>query len=154
MHPYRNMIRVLVCTALLASSVAALKTILEHPFLRTESLTKGGKSMLENLRAIPQVGGIFDEQRIGRHTPNAPVLITSGINDDTVPYGQARRLAEDWCGAGAAVEFHSNPLPPILQGAVLPNHFGPQLIDGYGGAAAQFLMDRFADLPVAACAFD
>ena len=103
---------------------------------------------------IPEAGRIFDEQRIGERTPNAPVLITSGINDDTIPYGQARQLATDWCGQGASVEFRSNPLPPILQGAVLPNHFGPQLIDGYGGGAAQFLMDRFADVPLAACTFD
>ncbi|WP_256980371.1 lipase family protein [Rhodococcus sp. 14-2496-1d] len=129
-------------------------TILEHPFLRTETLTKDGKSMLENLRGIPQAGAIFDEQRIGRSTPNAPVMITSGINDDTVPYGQARQLAYDWCALGARVEFRTNSLPPILQGAVLPNHFGPQLIDGYGGEAAQFLMDRFADLPLAACSVD
>jgi len=45
-------------------------------------------------------------------------------------------------------------LPPILQGAVLPNHFGPQLIDGYGGAAAKFLMDRFADVPTASCSIE
>ena len=129
-------------------------TILERPFLRTESLTKDGKSLLENVRTIPEAGRIFDEQRIGERTPNAPVLITSGINDDTIPYGQARQLALDWCGQGASVDFRSNQLPPILQGVVLPNHFGPQLIDGYGGGAAQFLMDRFADVPLAACTFD
>ena len=129
-------------------------TILERPFLRTESLTRDGKSLLENVRTIPEAGRIFDEQRIGERTPNAPVLITSGINDDTIPYGQARQLALDWCGQGASVDFRSNQLPPILQGVVLPNHFGPQLIDGYGGGAAQFLMDRFADVPLAACTFD
>ncbi|WP_245154406.1 lipase family protein [Rhodococcus sp. 1R11] len=129
-------------------------TILKYPFLRTESLTIDGKSMLDNLGAIPQAGPILEAQRIGRSTPNAPVMITSGINDDTVPYGQARQLAQDWCGRGATVEFRTNPLPPILQGAVLPNHFGPQLIDGYGGAAATFLMDRFADVPMAICSID
>uniref|UniRef100_UPI003670E199 lipase family protein n=1 Tax=Rhodococcoides fascians TaxID=1828 RepID=UPI003670E199 len=129
-------------------------TILKYPFLRTESLTADGKSMLENLGTIPQAGRILEAQRIGRSTPNAPVMITSGLNDDTVPYGQARQLAQDWCGRGATVEFRTNPLPPILQGAVLPDHFGPQLIDGYGGAAAAFLMDRFADVPMAPCSID
>ncbi len=129
-------------------------TILEHPFLRTESLTEDGKSMLDNLKSIPEAGLILDEQRIGRSTPSAPVMITSGLNDDTVPYGQARQLATDWCERGASVEFRTNPLPPILQGGVLPNHFGPQLIDGYGGEASQFLMDRFADVPVTACTVD
>ncbi|MGB7235713.1 MAG: lipase family protein [Rhodococcus sp. (in: high G+C Gram-positive bacteria)] len=129
-------------------------TILSHPFLRTESLTADGKSMLDNLESIPEVGLILEEQRIGRGTPSAPVMITSGLNDDTVPYGQARQLATDWCERGASVEFRTNPLPPILSGAVLPNHFGPQLIDGYGGEASRFLMDRFADVPVTACTVD
>lgn len=129
-------------------------TILTHPFLRTESLTEDGRPMLENLRGIPQAGAIFDEQRISRAVPNAPVMITSGINDDTVPYGQARQLAQDWCEQGASIEFRSNPLPPILQGAVLPNHFGPQLIDGYGGAAARFMMDRFAEVPLTTCVLE
>lgn len=129
-------------------------TIGKYPFLRTESLTVDGKSMLENLRTIPQAGVILEAQRMGRSTPNAPVMITSGVNDDTVPYGQARQLAQDWCGRGGSVEFRTNPLPPILPGATLPNHFGPQLIDGYGGAAASFLMDRFADAPMAPCSLN
>lgn len=129
-------------------------TILQYPFLRTETLTKDGQSMLDNLRTIPEATAIFDEQRTGRTAPSAPVLITSGINDDTVPYDQARRLATQWCDGGAAVTFRSNPLPPILPGAVIPNHFGPQLIDGYGGAAAQFLLDRFAGVPTSGCTLE
>lgn len=129
-------------------------TILHHPFLRTESLTKDGRPMLENLETIPEAGRIFDEQRIGRGKPSAPVMITSGVNDDTVPYGQARQLAKDWCSQGAVVEFRTNPLPPIAPGLVLPNHFGPQLIDGYGGEASRFLMDRFADIPLTSCDID
>lgn len=126
-------------------------TILTYPFLRTETLTKDGRSMSENLRSVPEAGPIFEKLRTGTLRPSAPVLITSGINDDTVPYGQARELAEEWCGQGASVTFRSNPLPPILPGAVLPNHFGPQIIDGYGGAAAAYLMDRFADVPTDGC---
>lgn len=129
-------------------------TILKYPFLRTETLTKDGLSMSENLRSVPEAGPIFDKLRTGTLTPSAPVLITSGINDDTVPYGQARDLANEWCGQGASVTFRSNPLPPILPGAVLPNHFGPQIIDGYGGEAAAYLMDRFADVPTAGCSID
>ncbi len=126
-------------------------TILRHPFLRTESLTRDGRPLLENLGTIPEAGPILAQQRIGGLRPSAPVFVTSGRNDDTVPYGQARRLAEDWCGRGGAVTFLTDEIPPILTGAVLPNHFGPQLIDGYGGAAARYMMDRFADVPVNGC---
>ncbi|MEV0545127.1 lipase family protein, partial [Nocardia salmonicida] len=84
-----------------------------------------------------------------------PVLITSGLNDDTVPYGQARRLAEDWCGNGATVTFRTNDLPPILPGTTIPNHFGPEIIDGFGpDNAFTYLLDRLADKPVSGCNID
>ncbi|MBY6436216.1 lipase [Rhodococcus kroppenstedtii] len=126
-------------------------TILRHPFLRTDTLTRDGRPLLENLGTIPEAGPILAQQRIGNLRPSAPVFVTSGRHDDTVPYGQARRLAEDWCGRGGAVTFLTDEIPPILTGAVLPNHFGPQLIDGYGGAAARYMMDRFAGVPVSGC---
>ncbi|MGB6181860.1 MAG: lipase family protein [Rhodococcus sp. (in: high G+C Gram-positive bacteria)] len=129
-------------------------TIVKYPFLRTETLTKDGLSMAQNLTTIPEAAPIFDRQKIGTLTPSAPVLITNGVNDDTIPYGQARELASTWCDRGATVTFRTNTLPPILPGAVLPNHFGPQIIDGYGGAAASYLMDRFADVPVEGCSIE
>ncbi|MET0198041.1 lipase [Rhodococcus sp. 06-156-3C] len=124
--------------------------ILRHPFLRTETFTADHQPLLANLRTIPEAAPIFDEQRIGTLTPTTPVLVTSGRNDDTVPYEQARQLAVDWCDNGATVDFVSNDLPPILPGAVLPNHFGPDLIDGYGtGLALNYITDRLNDVPLA-----
>jgi acetyl esterase/lipase len=128
--------------------------ILQQPFLRTSSLTKDGKSLLENLDTIPEAAPIFAQQRIGTLTPSSPVFVTSGINDDTVPYGQVRQLAEEWCGKGADVTFRTDQLPPIAPGLVLPNHFGPELIDGLGtGGAVDYLLDRFANKPVSGCTF-
>ena len=98
---------------------------------------------------------ILDRQRIGTLTPTAPVLITSGINDDTVPYPQARQLANEWCGKGASVTFRTNGLPPILPGMALPNHFGPEIIDGFSPSGViPYLMDRLNDKPVAGCTVD
>ncbi|MFF0816224.1 lipase family protein [Rhodococcus sp. NPDC003318] len=120
--------------------------IVKHPFLRTSTLTVDGRPILDHMREIPEVVAVLDEQRIGRLTPTSPVLITSGLNDDTVPYGQARQLATDWSDRGAAVTFRTNELPPILPGATLLNHFGPLLIDGYGmDSAVTWLLDRLAD---------
>jgi pimeloyl-ACP methyl ester carboxylesterase len=129
--------------------------IFKQPFMRTSDLTVDHKSMLEHLYALPEAVKILDDQRIGTLRPNSPVLITSGRNDDTVPYGQARQLAQDWCAKGATVTFRTNNLPPILPGAVIPNHFGPELIDGFGtNNAIQYLVDRLDGKPVSGCTFD
>uniref|UniRef100_UPI001C224276 lipase family protein n=1 Tax=Nocardia alni TaxID=2815723 RepID=UPI001C224276 len=93
--------------------------------------------------------------RIGTLTPATPVLITSGLNDDTVPYPQARRLATDWCAKNATVTFRTNNLPPIAPGAVLPNHFGPELLDGYGtNGAIPWLLARLNGTPLSGCTFN
>nr|WP_306307300.1 lipase family protein [Nocardia takedensis] len=93
------------------------------------------------------IGGV-----VGSSRPATPVLITSGRNDDTVPYGQARQLALDWCAQGATVTFRTNELPPILPGATIPAHFGPELIEGFGpDNAVTYLLDRLADKPVSGC---
>lgn len=126
--------------------------IVRHPFLRTSSLTNDGRSLTTHLQAIPEAAPVLAELRVGSLTPATPVLITSGRNDDTVPYGQARHLAEEWCAKGATVTFRTNELPPILPGATIPNHFGPEMIDGFGpDNAVTYLLDRLADKPVTGC---
>lgn len=128
--------------------------VLKQPFLRTNSLTRDGRPLLDHLREYPEAMRALDEQRIGKRTPGSPVLITSGRNDDTVPYGQARQLASDWCAKGAKVTFRTNELPAILPGFTIPNHFGPEMIDGYGpNTAVGYLLDRLADKPVPTCTF-
>ncbi|MGV9408972.1 lipase family protein [Nocardia sp. NPDC003693] len=129
--------------------------IMRHPFLRTTGLTVDQRPLTEHLREIPEVSTILAQQRIGTLTPRSPVLITSGINDDTVPYAQTRTLADTWCGAGATVTFRTNHLPPILPKATLPNHFGPELIDGFGtNNAINYLLDRLNDVPLQGCTID
>ncbi|MFC9555679.1 lipase family protein [Rhodococcus sp. NPDC056960] len=123
--------------------------ITNQPFLHTSTYTNDHKSLLDNLRDIPEAGPVFDAQRLGTLTPSSPVLVTSGRNDDTVPYEQARQLAVDWCDRGANVTFRTNDLPPIAPGTTLPNHFGPELVDGYGtNGAVSYILDRFDDTPV------
>ncbi|MEV0292606.1 lipase family protein [Nocardia sp. NPDC050710] len=126
--------------------------ITRQPFLRTNSLTIDGRSLTEHLHAIPEAAPALAAMRVGNSTPTTPVLITSGINDDTVPYDQAHRLAEDWCAKGATVTFRTNDLPPIFPGATIPNHYGPEIIDGFGpDNAITYLLDRLADKPVSGC---
>ncbi|WP_084787248.1 lipase family protein [Nocardia sp. Root136] len=137
------------------SNACIVDLITTYPFLKTNSLTNDGRSLTEHLREMPEAAPVLAELRIGNSTPATPVLITSGLNDDTVPYGQARRLAEDWCGNGATVTFRTNDLPPILPGTTIPNHFGPEIIDGFGpDNAFTYLLDRLADKPVSGCSID
>jgi pimeloyl-ACP methyl ester carboxylesterase len=129
--------------------------IMRHPFMKTESLTNDGRPLSAHLAELPEAAPVLAELRIGNSAPPTPVLITSGRNDDTVPYGQARRLAEDWCARGATVTFRTNELPPILPGTTIPNHFGPEIIDGFGpDNAFIYLLDRLADKPVSGCSID
>ncbi|MFD4439912.1 lipase family protein [Nocardia sp. NPDC058519] len=129
--------------------------ITKQPFLETSSLTIDGRPLLEHLRDMPEAAPVLAELRAGSIAPPTPVLITSGLNDDTVPYNQARQLAEDWCARGATVTFRTNNLPPILSGATIPNHFGPELIDGFGpDNAITYLLDRLADKPISGCTLD
>ncbi|WP_432421147.1 lipase family protein [Nocardia cyriacigeorgica] len=129
--------------------------ITNHPFTRTSDLTVDGRPLLDHLRELPAADRMLREQRTGTLKPTSPVLITHGINDDTVPYSQGRRLAEDWCDKGATITFRTNHLPPIAPGTTFGNHFGPELIDGFGpDNAISYLLDRLAGKPVQGCTFD
>ena len=135
-----------------ASNECIGDVILKHPFMRTNSMTRDHRSLLENLQSEPIAMRAIDDQRIGRLAPTSPVLITSGINDDTVPYGQARQLATDWCGKGAPITFRTNNFPVLLPSTTIPGHFGPEIVDAYvANNVIPYLMDRLADKPVAGC---
>ncbi|TCJ97546.1 lipase family protein [Nocardia alba] len=137
------------------SNTCVADLILRYPFQRTNAWTIDGRSLSEHLINMPEAAPVLAELRLGSRKPTTPVLITSGRNDDTVPYGQAHRLAEEWCGQGATVTFRTNELPPILSGATIPNHFGPEIIDGFGpDNAFIYLLDRIADKPVGGCSID
>ncbi len=128
--------------------------IFKQPFLHSSEFTADHQPLLGHLEAIPAAAKILSDQRIGTLTPTTPVLITSGLNDDTVPYPQARQLAVDWCAKNATVAFRTNDLPPILPGAVLPNHFGPELLDGYGtNGAIPWILARLNGTPLSGCTF-
>ncbi|NLU83505.1 lipase family protein [Rhodococcus sp. HNM0569] len=105
--------------------------ILKQPFLNTSDLTVDGRSMLDWLGEIPEAGPVLADQKIGKRVPTAPVLITNGVNDDTIPYEQSRRLADDWCGQGGDITFDTNDMPAIAPGLTIPDHFGPQIVDAY-----------------------
>lgn len=120
------------------------ETIAGFGFQQTSDFTRTGEPLDVVLGRLPQVQQILVEQRIGGRTPNVPVLLQHGTQDDTVPYGQGRQLALDWCEKGATVQFLPDPTPPILPGFIL-NHAVPMLAGM--PAAVEYLDARLRDEP-------
>ncbi|OBA93906.1 triacylglycerol lipase [Mycobacteriaceae bacterium 1482268.1] len=87
---------------------------------------------------------LFDEQKLGRFKPNAPVMILSNRFDPLVPWTAANQLGRDWCAQGADVQFWTNEEPPFLNKAIV-NHALPMLVDGE--RAMQWVADRFNGVP-------
>ncbi|MCR8693132.1 lipase family protein [Rhodococcus pyridinivorans] len=102
------------------------ETVANFAFQRTGDYTRTGEPLDVVLDRLPQVQKILAEQRIGNRTPAVPVLLQHGTQDDTVPYGQGRQLALDWCDKGATVQFLPNTTPPILPGFII-NHAVPMI---------------------------
>ncbi|MGH1565357.1 lipase family protein [Mumia sp. DW29H23] len=114
--------------------------ILGYPFAKTKSWTKQGISLGEVVAREPAVKAAVDAQRIGRSRPATPVRVATGVADDTVPHGQARQLAVDWCAKGANVTYEPVYLPNLGDKIVLTNHFLPLITDQ--GSALAWLTDR------------
>ncbi|MFD8431078.1 lipase family protein [Streptomyces coelicoflavus] len=105
--------------------------------------TKTGQSLGDIIRAEPALQDFLAEQRIGALKPGSPVRVATGVSDDLVPHGQARRLAVDWCDKGGKVTYVPVLLPGV--GSGLLNHFGPLLADQ--GNAVSWLTDRLSGEP-------
>lgn len=87
---------------------------------------------------------LFDEQRIGRLKPSAPVFIDINRFDPLVPWTAANQMGQDWCAQGVDVEFWTNEEPPFLNKVVV-NHVLTMFVDGERGM--QWIADRFNGLP-------
>ena len=87
---------------------------------------------------------LFEEQKLGRFKPNAPVMILSNRFDPLVPWTAANQLGRDWCAQGADVQFWTNEELPFLNKAIV-NHALPMFVDGERGM--QWIADRFNGVP-------
>lgn len=107
--------------------------------------TVDGRRLVDLFPDAPQTVALADQQRIGRHVPNAPVMVHASPVDDFIPFDQSAALVTDWCAAGSTAVLSVDPLPPISPGNG-PNHALPA-VAGYS-TGLQFVLDRFAGLPV------
>lgn len=115
-------------------------TGLSFGFQTTKQWTRSGESLSQVIDRHPEVRAVVDAQRIGGLKPNAPVLLTGGINDDVIPYGQVVTLRDDWRAQGADVRMNTDALPPIFPGLVV-NHALPMLTNLLPGV--NFLLTEF-----------
>ncbi|MFE5479676.1 lipase family protein [Nocardia sp. NPDC056541] len=107
--------------------------------------TAGGRTPAEIIDSSTELTALVDEQRIGRRTPIAPVLIAGGTNDDVLTYPQVRQLAVDWCAQGATVQFEPTAwLPPLFPSTAIGHllEFLPATV-----TAHDWLAQRFAGTP-------
>ncbi|MCF8609399.1 lipase family protein [Gordonia sp. HY285] len=109
-------------------------------FQRTNQWTRDGKSLASVIKRHPEVQKMLDDQRIGSLKPNAPVLISTGVNDDVIPTGQVVTLYKDWRKQGANVRLTRDYTPPIFPGLVV-NHAVPMLFKLL--PATSFLLTEF-----------
>ncbi|WP_460444177.1 lipase family protein [Amycolatopsis cihanbeyliensis] len=121
-----------------ARDICTMEALLRYPFSRTRDFTRDGRPVSAYLDEEP-FRSIMAEVKIGNRKPEAPVLVEHASNDDIVPYGQGRQMAEDWCGKGATVQFEDLPATPAFA------HVGalPAAMDN----SANWLADRLSGKP-------
>ncbi|WP_082399314.1 lipase family protein [Gordonia phthalatica] len=115
-------------------------TGLSYGFQRTNQWTRSGKSLASVINGYPEIQKMLADQRIGTLKPNAPVLISTGVNDDVIPHGQVVQLYRDWKKQGATVHLANDYTPPIFPGLVV-NHAMPMLFTML--PATNFILSEF-----------
>ncbi|MGH3349144.1 MAG: lipase family protein [Nocardioides sp.] len=110
------------------STACVADAIFSYPFQRSSNWTTTGESLDEIIEREPAVQAIISEQKLGRMTPQVPVRVATGTEDDIVPHEQARQLAVDWCGQDAEVTYKAVVLPNLGDG-LITNHIAPLLVD-------------------------
>ncbi|GJF30478.1 triacylglycerol lipase [Kitasatospora sp. NE20-6] len=123
------------------STMCVGDAIFGYAFTKSSSWTVGGESVSDIVAAEPKLRAVLDSQRIGTLKPTSPVRLATGVQDDIVPHGQARRLAVDWCRKGASITYDAVILPNLGDG-LLTNHLVPLLTDQ--GDAISWLTDRLS----------
>lgn len=118
--------------------------IFKYPFQRSTNWTTTGESLDEVIEREPAAQAIIAEQELGNRSPQIPVRVATGTEDDIVPHEQARQLAVDWCGQGANVTYKAVVLPN-LGDKLVTNHVAPLLADQT--AAIDWLTARLKATP-------
>lgn len=120
-------------------------TLFTYMFQKSSAYTTSGRPLLDVLRSEKVTRRAVKRQKIGRRTPNAPILLTGGDNDDIVPFAVTKRLAGKWCDRGVSVRLRVEPLPPLAPGTA-GGHLLNQQTSIYL-EALRWMQDRFQGKP-------
>ena len=103
----------------LASRVesACVFDLFSYANLDTSKYTASGKKLGQLLTEEPFATAV-GKQRIGKLTPNAPVVINHSVGDDVIPYAVGKQLGSDWCDKGTRVTFNAGLVPTHVGGMV------------------------------------
>ncbi|HEY8525935.1 MAG TPA: lipase family protein [Acidimicrobiales bacterium] len=97
-------------SALQVAARRCLPDVLDRWAGRPTAELVGAGGLAALLAAAPAWRARLDDQRLGRRTPRAPVLLYHGLGDPIVPYGVVHRLADDWRSRGADVQLAAYPV--------------------------------------------
>lgn len=114
----------------------------------SRALTVDGETLGHHLLTNPELKQYADRQLIGTLTPTTPVLIANSTNDDVIPFGQARALAQRWCDAGADVTFRRADVPSTVPRMAF-DHLLPIPAGFFQGQS--WIMDRFNGVETSGC---
>lgn len=114
----------------------------------SRALTVDGETLGHHLLTNPELKQYADRQLIGTLTPTTPVLIANSTNDDAIPFGQARALAQRWCDAGADVTFRRADVPSTVPRMAF-DHLLPIPVGFLQGQS--WIMDRFNCVETSGC---
>ncbi|MBJ7290679.1 MAG: lipase [Williamsia sp.] len=115
-------------------------TAFRYGFRNTSEWTTSKQSLYAVSQRYPVIQRALQDQLIGKLTPNAPVLVDTGINDDIIPHGQVIEMANSWKSRGAKVTVINDGTPPIFPRLAV-NHALPYLFSTV--PVYNFFYDRF-----------
>ncbi|SFB36857.1 Secretory lipase [Amycolatopsis marina] len=87
-----------------ARQTCTLDAILRFPFQQSRSWTESGQPVASFL-SQPPFDAIVAENKIGNLKPSMPVMVQHSPVDDVIPAAVGKRMAKDWCGKGANVQW-------------------------------------------------
>lgn len=115
----------------------------------TRSLTKTGETFAQVLTHEPELSKYYAMPAVGKKPLNAPMMVLASVNDDVIPFGQARDMAASYCRQGGTVKFVADQTPPLAKGTGM-NHSVAMMT--HEGEAIEHLGYRFQDLtPPTSC---
>lgn len=87
-----------------ARKTCTLDAVFKFMYKQTKTMTKSGQPVASFLTQAP-FDKIIAENQIGNIKPAMPVMVQHSPMDDVIPVAVGKKMAKDWCGKGANVQW-------------------------------------------------